>query len=57
MADYIPRSDTEFQAWIDNFVTYASAHIAELGIGPPDMIPIATGRADFDATMSTNFTA
>jgi len=57
MADYIPRSDTEFQAWVDNFVTYASAHLVDLGIVPPDMIPISTARTDFDAKMSANFTA
>jgi hypothetical protein len=57
MADYIPGSDTGFQAWVENFVTYASAHLVELGIVPPDMIPIATGRADFDAKMSANVTA
>lgn len=57
MADYIPRSDTEFQAWVDNFVTYAQTHLAELGLGIPDVVPIATGRADFDTKMSANFTA
>lgn len=57
MPDYIPGSDTGFQAWVDNFVSYASAHLVELGIGPPDMIPIATGRADFDTKMSANVTA
>ncbi len=57
MADYIPRSDTEFQAWVDNFVSYANAHLVELGIGLPDMAPIALGRTDFDTTMSANFTA
>jgi len=57
MADYIPRSDTEFQAWVENFVSYAGAHLVDLGIGPPDMISIAAGRADFDAKMSANFTA
>lgn len=57
MADYIPRSDTEFQAWVDNFVTYASAHLVDLGIGPPDMIPILTAQTDFDAKMPANVTA
>ena len=57
MADYIPRSDTEFQAWVDNFGTYVQAHLAELGLGIPAVVPIATGRADFDTKMSANFTA
>ncbi len=57
MPDYIPGSDTGFQAWVDNFVSYANAHLVELGIGPPDMIPIVAGQTDFDAKMSDNVTA
>lgn len=57
MADYIPGSDTAFQAWVENFVTYATAHIVDLGIGPPDLIPIAGGKTDFDTKMSANITA
>jgi len=57
MADYIPGSDTGFQVWVDNFVTYANAHLAELGIAPPDIIPIVAGQGDFDAKMSANVTA
>jgi len=57
MADYIPRRDTEFQAWVDNFVTYAQAHLVELGLGIPDMVPIAAGWADFYTKMSANVTA
>ena len=28
MADYIPGGDVAFNAWLDNFVTYASANLA-----------------------------
>ena len=55
--DYIPGSDTGFQAWVGNFATYASAHLAELGIALPDIIPITDGRTDFDTKMSANVTA
>jgi len=55
--DYIPGSDTGFQAWVDNFATYAGAHLIELGIAPPDIIPITDGRTDFDTKMSANVTA
>ena len=55
--DYIPGSDTGFQAWVDNFVTYASAHLVQLGIAPPDIVPILAGKADFDTKMSANVTA
>jgi len=29
MADYIPGGDAEFNAWLDNFVTYATANLAK----------------------------
>jgi hypothetical protein len=28
MADYIPGGDAAFNAWLDNFVTYANANLA-----------------------------
>ena len=30
MADYIPGGDAEFNTWLDNFVTYAGANLANL---------------------------
>jgi len=57
MADYLPGSDTGLQAWVANFVTYAGAHLAELGIAPSDIIPISAGKTDFDAKMTANVTA
>lgn len=57
MPDYIPGSDTGFQAWVNNFATYAGAHLVELGIALPDIMPILAGRADFDTKMSANVTA
>ena len=57
MADYIPRSDTEFQAWVDNFVSYANVHLVELGIVPGDMMPIVAGQGNFATNMAANFTA
>jgi len=29
MADYIPGGDAAFNAWLDNFVTYATANLAK----------------------------
>jgi len=34
MADYIPASDGDFDAWQANFITYASANAAALGLDP-----------------------
>ncbi|MCH8808045.1 MAG: hypothetical protein IH986_18415, partial [Planctomycetes bacterium] len=42
MADYIPSSDGDFDAWQDNFITYASANAAALGLDPLIDIPPLT---------------
>ncbi len=57
MPDYIPGSDTAFQVWATNFTTYANGHFADLGLIPPDIIPITTRLADFTAKISANVTA
>jgi len=57
MADYIPGSDTEFQAWALNFVTYANAHLVELGIVAADMTPISSAFSDFSTKLFANVTA
>jgi len=55
--DYIPGSDTGFQAWAVNFANYAQAHLAELGIDLTDLTPITSGLADFVTKLSANVTA
>jgi len=55
--DYIPGSDTEFQAWAANFTAYALAHLAELGIVLTDVAPITAARADFNTKMADNVAA
>lgn len=57
MPDYIPGSDTEFQAWVANFVTYASVHLADLGLDITDMLSITAGKTDFDTKLAANVTA
>ncbi|OQY03566.1 MAG: hypothetical protein B6I25_07935 [Planctomycetales bacterium 4572_13] len=54
---YIPRGDNDFLVWVTNFDTYATAHLAELGITAGDMIPITAGRIDFDTKLTANVTA
>lgn len=53
MADYIPGPDASFQAWQANFVTYANANLAALGLVAADMAPITAGQTAW----STGFTA
>ncbi len=51
MADHIPGPDASLRAWQSNFVTYANAYLAALGltvrqqpgpIGPPTTAPICS---------------
>ena len=44
MADYIPGPDASFQAWQSNFVTYANANLAALGLTAADMTPITAAQ-------------
>jgi hypothetical protein len=55
--DYIPSNDSEFQAWLENFVSYAAAHLSDLGIAAPDIDPIANGKTDFDTKLTAHFSA
>jgi len=57
MPDYIPGSDTGFQVWVNNFVTYANAHLVDLGLAPPDIAPISSAHTDFTMKMTANVTA
>lgn len=45
MADYIPGPDASFQAWQSNFVTYANANLAALGLTAADMTPITAAQS------------
>lgn len=44
MADYIPGPDANFQAWQSNFVTYANANLAALGLVAADMAPVTAAQ-------------
>jgi hypothetical protein len=56
MPDYLPTSDGQFLTWEQNFLTYAAAHLEELGILAADLAPAAaaagaweTSRTDAEA--------
>ncbi len=57
MADYIPGPDADFQAWVANFVTYASANMAALGLVPADLTPISSAQTTFNADFADHFAA
>lgn len=57
MADYIPGPDASFQAWQSNFVTYASANLAALGLVAADMVPITAGQTAWAAAFPAHVAA
>ncbi len=50
MADYIPSSDRDFDAWQAIFVTYASTNALALGLDPVENIfPLTTAQTSWTA--------
>jgi hypothetical protein len=47
MADYIPSSDADFDAWTTNFVENVVANAAALGISPAQVTSLQGGQADW----------
>ena len=47
MADYMPKTDPGFREWIENFVTYAGAHAAELGLAADQIAEMQAVRVAF----------
>jgi len=44
MPGYVPAADPEFDAWQENWVTYAVANAAALGIGLPEATALGASR-------------
>lgn len=57
MADYLPGPDADYQAWVANFVTYANANLASLGLVAADMTPVTTGQTAFTTGFTAHVTA
>jgi len=58
MADYIPASDGDFDAWQANFITYASANAAALGLDPlVDIPPLTTAQTTWTADRAAHTSA
>jgi hypothetical protein len=49
MADYIPSSDADFDAWTRNFVDNVVADAAALGLSPAQVTSLQGGQADWGA--------
>jgi len=57
MADYIPGPDASFQAWQSNFVVYANANLAALGLTAPDMTPVTAAQTGWNTAFPAHITA
>lgn len=57
MADYIPAPDAEFNAWQVNFVTYANANLAALGLVAADMATITAAQTTWTSAFPAHVTA
>lgn len=45
MPDYIPAADAEFHVWQENFIAYAGANLAALGLVAADLTPVSTASS------------
>ena len=57
MADYIPGPDASFQAWQSNFVAYASANAAALGLTPADLTPLTAAQSGWATAFPAHVSA
>lgn len=57
MADYLPGPDADYQAWVSNFVTYANANLAALGLTAADMTPITTAQTAWNTGFAAHIAA
>ena len=57
MADYIPGPDASFQAWQNNFVVFANANLAALGLVAADMTPVTTAQTAWSTAFPAHIAA
>lgn len=57
MSDYIPRPDGDFDMWQKNFVTYAAANAAALGLLPADITLLTTKQTAWTTSLASHVTA
>lgn len=57
MPDYIPDSDVEFRAWLKNFLDYAGANLAALGLVAADIAPLQAAAVTMNTAIDNNVAA
>lgn len=56
-SDYIPSSDGDFNAWLQNFVSYISSNTSALGLSAADLTPVADAASDWNTKYAANISA
>lgn len=57
MPDYIPASDAEFNAWQANFITYANANQAALGLVAADLANVILAQLSWMPSLTAHVAA
>lgn len=57
MADYLPDTETEFRAWLKNFLDFANANLAALGLVAADTATLAAAAVTVDTTLADSVAA
>src|ERR1044072_6081057 len=57
MADFIPSSDADFDAWLRNFVDYVVANAAGLGATPAQVTDLQAVKTDWEAKYPSSTSA
>jgi len=55
--DYIPSPDGDFHIWQNNFVTYASTHLVDLGLVAGDLTPVTTAQTTWNTKYPAHIAA
>lgn len=55
--DYIPSADSELSAWLDNFIKYANANLASLGLVAADVTPLQDAMTAWDSKYADHLSA
>jgi hypothetical protein len=55
--NYLPGSDSNFLAWVQNFQAYVAANLAALNLAAGDLAPITAGMGDYETDYTAHIAA
>lgn len=56
-SDYIPGPDADFTGWLTNFINFANANLAALGLTAADIAPLQTALTNWITAFDANVAA